>query len=81
MTTPYVLVPDRVSHDTVEALKLLLRQARRGEIIGLAYAAMLKRRAYIVNTTGEAYESATFTRGMVAALDDQLAGRIRGGHD
>ena len=78
---PFILVPDRVSHNTVECLKLLLQQARKGEVIGIAYAAMLKKKAYIVNTAGEAHESPTFTRGMVSALDDQLAGRIRGGHD
>jgi hypothetical protein len=59
---------------------LLLKRARRGEVIGLAYAAMLKKRAYIVNTAGAAHTSPTFARGMVAALDDQLGGRIRGGN-
>lgn len=80
MKDPYILLPDYVSHDTVDCLKQLLAQAKRGELIGMAYAAMLKRRAYIVNTAGEAHRSPTFARGMVAALDDQLAGRIRGGH-
>jgi hypothetical protein len=78
---PFLLVPYTVSHDTVQCLKQLLQQAKKGEVIGLAYAAMLKQRAYIVNTSGEAHESPTFARGMVAALDDQLSGRIRGGHD
>jgi hypothetical protein len=77
---PYILVPDTVSHDTVECLKTLLAQAKRGELIGLAYAGMLKRKGYIVNTAGEAYDSPTFSRGMIAALDDQLSQRIRGGH-
>lgn len=80
MKPPFTLIPDTVSADTVECLELLLRRARRGEIIGLAYAAMLKQRAYIVNTAGTAHESPTFARGMVAALDDQLALRIRGGN-
>lgn len=73
---PYQLIPDRVSTDTVECLQLLLRRAKRGEIIGLAYCAMLKQREYIVNTAGVAHESPTFTRGMVAALDDSLSNRI-----
>jgi hypothetical protein len=76
---PFVLVPDEVSTDTVEALELLLREARRGQVIGIAFAAMLKRRAFIVNTAGEAHRNPTFSRGMVAALDDQLAQRVRGG--
>ena len=77
---PFILVPDLVSNDTVEALEMLLSEARRGEVIGIAFAAMLKRRSYIVNTAGEAHRNPTFARGMVAALDDQLGGRIRGGN-
>jgi len=79
MKAPFILVPDVVSNDTVECLELLLRRARKGEVIGLAYAAMLKKRAYIVNTAGTAHESPTFARGMIRALDDQLGERIRGG--
>lgn len=79
MKPPFILVPDSVSTNTVECLELLLERARRGEVIGIAYAAMLRRKRYIVNTAGEAHQSPTFTRGMVAALDDQLASRVRGG--
>lgn len=78
--SPFVLVADGVSNDTVRCLQELLKQARRGEVIGIAFAAMLKRRAYIVNTAGEAHASPTFARGMLAALDDQLAQRITGGN-
>jgi len=77
---PFILVPDTVSTDTVECLALLLRRARRGEVIGLAYCAMLKKRAYIVNTAGTAHDSPTFARGMLRALDDQLGQRITGGN-
>jgi hypothetical protein len=80
MKAPFYLVPDLVSHDTVEALELLLSEARRGEVIGIAYVAMLKRRAFIVNSAGEAHRNPTFTRGMIRALDDQLGQRIRGGN-
>lgn len=79
MKPPFALVPDTVSTDTVECLQLLLRRARRGEVIGLAYCAVLKQRSYIVNTAGVAYESPTFARGMVAALDDQLSDTVRKG--
>lgn len=78
MKAPFILIPDNVSTDTVKCLELLLNRARRGEVIGLAYAAMLKKRAYIVNTAGTAHESPTFTRGMIRALDDQLGRRIVG---
>jgi hypothetical protein len=77
--TPYVLVVDNVSNETVECLEQLLDQAKRGNLIGVAFAAMLKRRGYIVNSAGEAHRNPTFSRGMVRALDDQLATRVRGG--
>jgi hypothetical protein len=80
MKSPFYLVPDTVPNDTVACLEMLLDHARNGEVIGIAFAAMLKRRSYIVNTAGEAHRNPTFTRGMVAALDDQLSGRIRGGN-
>jgi hypothetical protein len=47
-------------------------------VIGLAYAAMLKKRAFIVNTAGTAHHSPTFARGMISVLDDELGRRIRG---
>lgn len=81
MKPPFILVPDTVSNDTVKCLETLLRYARRGEVIGIAFAAALKRRAYITNTAGECHRNPTWARGMVAALDDQLAGRVRGGND
>lgn len=76
MKAPFSLVPDNISTDTVECLQLLLRRARKGEVIGLAFCAMLKQRSYIVNTAGVAHDSPTFARGMVAALDDSLSNRI-----
>ena len=81
MKPPFILVPDNVPHDVVECLKTLLKHAQKGDLIGLAFAGMLKQRGYIVNTAGEAHRNPTFSRGMLAALDDQLAGRVRGGHD
>lgn len=81
MKAPFILIPDEVSHDTVKCLETLLEHARSGEVIGLVFAAALKRHAYIANTAGECYRNPTWTRGIVAALDDQLAGRVQGGHD
>jgi hypothetical protein len=72
MKPPFRLVPDAISPDTVRALEQLLREARRGRIIGVAFVAMYKRREYIANATGEARRSPTFTRGMIASLDDAL---------
>ena len=70
------LVPDIVSHDTVEALEHLLKRAKAGELTGIAFAAILKRRRYIVNTAGAAFQYPTFSRGMLRALDDELARRV-----
>lgn len=72
MKPPFRLVQDTVSVDTVKALEQLLRMAKRGQVIGIAFAAMYKRREFIVNATGEAARSPVFARGMVAALDDAL---------
>jgi hypothetical protein len=81
MSKPFTLIPDVISTDTVECLEQLLDGARRGEVVGLAFAAMLRRRAYIVNTAGEAHRNPSFSRGMVAALDDQLSHRVHRPHD
>lgn len=80
MRKPYILIPDEVSTDTVKCLETLLEHAKAGELIGLAYTGMLRRRGYIVNSAGECHRNPTFARGMLAALDDQLSGRIRGGN-
>lgn len=79
MKPPFILIPDTLSNDTIECLETLLDFARKGDIVGIAFAAALKKRAYITNTAGECYRNPTFARGMVAALDDQLSGRVRGG--
>lgn len=68
----YRLVADQVSPDTVVALEELLAHAKKGQLIGVAFVAMYRRREYICNTTGEARRSPTFTRGMLKALDDKL---------
>jgi hypothetical protein len=77
MKPPFRLVPDALSTDTEQALAQLLDLARRGELIGVAFAGMLKQRRFFVNTAGEAHRNPTFARGMVAALDDELSTRMR----
>lgn len=79
MKSPFTLMRATVSHDTVEALEFLLHEARRGEVIGLAYGAMMKRRACIVDTAGEAYRNPLFALGMVCMLSDDIAIRARNG--
>ena len=77
----YQLIKDPISHDTVEALELMLAQAQRGHITGIAFAVMLKRRRYSVNVAGEAFTDPTIARGAVCALDDELRDLVRGGSD
>jgi len=74
--TPYRLVPDNISHDTVECLAVLLEGARIGEITGIAYACTMKRMRYITNVAGICYTNPTLARGCVNALDDELAGLV-----
>lgn len=80
MKPPFRLVPDTLSTDTEEALAQLLDLARRGDLIGVAFAGMLKQRRYFVNTAGEAHRNPTFARGCVSALDDELGQRMRKEH-
>lgn len=77
MKKPFTMVQEPVSHDTVEALEFLLGQARTGELIGIAYGAMLKNRYCLVDTAGEAYRNPLFALGMVCMLTDDLSERAR----
>lgn len=76
MKPPFSLVKDGISTDTTEALEQMLALARRGELIGLAFAGMMRGHKFFVNTAGEAHRSPVFARGMVAALDDELGKRM-----
>lgn len=72
MKPPFRLVQDDISHDTVAALETLLADAKKGRVIGIAYAVMFKQRQFAVDAAGEAYRNPIFTRGMIACLDDKL---------
>jgi hypothetical protein len=67
---------DRSAKDCVVELRRLLREALRGELIGVAFAAMYVDRDYSVHAVDEADSSPTFARGMVRALDDHLSERV-----
>ena len=68
----YQLVSDNISRDTVEAARQILQGAESGEVIGMTFGLMLKRRRYIVNVAGECLRDPTFSRGMLGAMDDEL---------
>lgn len=74
MRPPFRLVDSQLSDDVAEALKELY--AQRADIVGIAFVAMYRGRRYVVGTAGEATRNPTFTRGMIAALDDELAEMI-----
>lgn len=71
------LVPIAVSINAVEALELLLAEAKAGQIIGIAWVAMHKTYEYTVDIAGETRRSPTLTRGMLHLLDDELSAIIR----
>jgi hypothetical protein len=73
---PFSLVKDGISTDTEKALLQMLELARKGELIGIAFAGMTRGRKFFVNTAGEAHRSPVFARGMVAALDDEIGKRM-----
>lgn len=77
MSRAYTLVADAVSHETVEALEQLAEHARSGEVLGIGFVVMLKRRRYIADTAGECRADPTLTRGMIRALDDELRRMVR----
>lgn len=76
MKRPFRLVPDSLSTETIECLEQLLERARSGDVIGLAFAAMLRERSYIVDSAGEAHRNPTFGLGMVRMLDNELTRRV-----
>lgn len=78
MRPPFRPVPDDLPADTAGALRKLLNQATRGEILGVAFVALYKNRTFIVNTTGEVRRSPVFARGLVAELDDAIASTTSG---
>lgn len=73
MKRPYQLISDQLSQETIQCLERLLEEARAGKIVGIAFAALLKRRHYIAHTCGEVANQRVFTRGILRELDDYLS--------
>lgn len=68
----YQLARDAISHDTVEALEDLLASAKTGELVGIVFGVMLKRRRYMVNSAGEARRDPTFALGMCQMMSAEM---------
>jgi hypothetical protein len=77
MKPPFSLAPDAISTDTTTAIRQLLDMAERGDLIGIAFAAMQRQRRYFVNTAGEAHRNPGFARSCISVLDDELGRRMR----
>lgn len=78
---PYQLIQQHISGDTVKACEELLASAKSGDIIGLGVIVMLKRRRYLVDTTGEVSRDPVWTRGALLSLDDYLRDQVHGKKD
>jgi len=78
MKPPFTLIQDSISHDSVEALQILLSEAKCGDLIGFAFTAMYRKRNYVVNAAGEAYRNPTFALGMAMVLIDYLMQHANG---
>lgn len=75
---PYKLVKDYISRDVIEALEILLGGAKRGDVTGIAFVCTLTKQRFITNVAGLCHRHPTFTRGMVASLDDELSEIVQG---
>ena len=72
MKPPFRLAQEMLSHDTIEALRVLLEEAERGDILGMAFVVMHKRRSFTVDATGEARRNPIWSIGALAMLDEHL---------
>lgn len=73
-----VLYPDRVSGDTVRCVATLLREARRGNLTGLAFVAFVEQKGFIANACGDAMREPTETLFYLRDLDAKLASYAKG---
>lgn len=77
MKRPFRLVSTNgVSHETVACLRDLLREAEAGELIGVAWVSMYKRREWDRRACGEAHRNPVWSIGMLQAFSAKLAGEI-----
>lgn len=83
MKPPFTLVPDSISHDTLEATEQLRRlaAAKGRRLIGIAFVGMIlgpEGRTCFTNAAGECYRQPMFARGLVDELNDALGQLSRG---
>lgn len=66
------LVRPGINREALDAVDKLRDDILNGLTIGVAIVAMHKSYCYTIDVAGECKRSPTLTRGMVAALDDEL---------
>lgn len=72
------LQPDSLSADTVECLTQLLEEAKSGRMVGISFAAILRRGNFWVNTAGEARRRPAMAHTAVGVLLLKLGLKIIG---
>lgn len=77
--TPQKLEAVPLSRDpeVVQALEKLLARARAGEVIGLAYVAMMPAHEYEGDSLGAALQHPVMALGLARALEDQIIQLLR----
>lgn len=63
MKPPFTLIKPTTSASTIKALEQLLEEAKRGEVIGIAFSAMLKECEFYGDVTGECRRNPVFASG------------------
>jgi hypothetical protein len=73
-----IVTIDVASRDTVRCLRELLLQAEAGQVVGVAWAAIHRRREYSIHACGEAFRNPTYSSGIVGSLWFDLQRRAHG---
>jgi len=78
MKPPFRVIAENPSSDTMHVLMELMELAHKGELIGLAFVSLHKRRKVQTGATGEASRSPVFTIGAVRILEQNLLHHLDG---
>jgi len=73
------MAPPAASGDTVRALEALLKEARAGKVVGLAWIALKPGGSFEVDVVGEAHHAPVLLRGCISVLYDK-AGQLIEAH-
>jgi len=73
------LVGQSISRDAEECAEELLRRIRRGEVLGIAFTALMPQRRFFTGVCGECVDDPHGVRSGLLSLDDELRDIIRGG--